>query len=72
VHEIEGNGMQNVKRLIERHPRLAAWLVLAIAMLIVFFITSANAPLAPTQQLTIAGALVGLAGLCVWIVFWEE
>jgi len=64
--------MQNIKRLFETHPRITAWLVLAIAMLIAFLATSAGVSLDTVQRLAIAGALVGLAGLCVWIIFWEE
>lgn len=64
--------MQKIKHLFEAHPRLAAWLLLAIGMLIVFFIASANVPFTAAQRLVVASAVVVLAGLCVWIIFWEE
>ena len=64
--------MQKIRQLFETHPRLMAWLLLAIGMLIIFLITSANVPFTPVQRLAAAGAIVVLASLCVWIVFWEE
>jgi len=64
--------MQKIRQLFEAHPRLMAWLLLAIGMLVIFLITSANVPFTPAQRLAVSGAIVALAGLCVWIIFWEE
>jgi len=64
--------MQKIRQLFEAHPRLMAWLLLAIGMLIVFLITSASVPFTPAQRIITAGTVVALAGLCVWIIFWEE
>jgi len=63
--------MQSIKRFCERRPRLAAWIALAVAMLIVFFAASGGAAFRPVQRLLLAGVVVLLAGACVWIVYWE-
>lgn len=63
--------MQMMKQLWQKHPRLVSWVVLSIGMVIIFLIASAGLELAPTQSLTMALATVVLAGLCVWIIYWE-
>jgi hypothetical protein len=63
--------MLSVRRLIERHPSLLAWALLAMAMIAVLLYTSRDAGLLPTQLLALATATVGLAGACVWIISWE-
>ena len=64
--------MEKIKRLIQAHPRLAAWLALAVAMLGIFLVAARHVVLEPAQRLVIAAAIVLLAGLCVWIVYWDE
>jgi len=63
--------MSKIARLFDTHPRLMAWLLLAIAMLAIFFVASHNLSLELSQSAAMAAATVVLAGLCVWIVFWE-
>ena len=63
--------MNSIKRLAKAHPRFTAWLVLAVAMLIVLFATTRGVALTPAQFAAVAAATVVLAGLCVWIVHWE-
>ena len=63
--------MNALKRMFKSHPRLMAWFVLAVAMLIVLFATTRGVALQPSQFLAIAVATVALAGLSVWIVYWE-
>jgi len=63
--------MRALKNLFERRPRLMSWLVLAVAMLVVFFAASANVALQPLQRLALAGVVVLLAGACVWIIYWD-
>lgn len=63
--------MSEIKRLFDTHPRLMAWLLLAIAMLAVFFVASHNLSLELSQRAAMIAATIVLAGLCVWIIFWE-
>ena len=54
-----------------QHPRLAAWLALAIGMVIVLVIAARDVGLLWNQWLFLILATIGLAGLCVWIIGWE-
>jgi hypothetical protein len=55
-----------------RHPRLAAWIVLAAGMVILLAIEARDVGLLPTQWLALMGAAVLVAGACVWIISWED
>ena len=63
--------MQKIRGLFDDHPRMMSWLVLAVAMLIIFFVATRGVDLKPAQRAAMAVATVVLAGLCVWIVFWD-
>lgn len=54
------------------HPRLVAWLVLAIGMVAVLLWAWRGQPLRLQERLVLAAATVGLAGLCAWIIHWED
>jgi hypothetical protein len=53
-------------------PRLAAWIVLALGMVILLVITARDVGLLATQWLSLIVATVLVAGLCVWIVTFED
>jgi hypothetical protein len=55
-----------------RHPRLAAWIVLAVGMVVLLVIEARDVGLLPTQWLALIVAAVLVAGLCVWIISWED
>lgn len=63
--------MKTIKGLFERRPRVMAWLVLAVAMLVIFLVASRGVALEPLQRVALAGVVVLLAGACVWIIYWE-
>ncbi|HKZ86207.1 MAG TPA: hypothetical protein VJ793_21445 [Anaerolineae bacterium] len=64
--------MATIRKWIDRHPRLAAWLVLAVGMVIIVVLSAKDVGLLPTQMLALVAATIGLAGLCVWIIGWED
>lgn len=64
--------MKKIRALFDSHPRLVSWALLAIAMLAVTFVAARGVPLDAAQRIAVAGAIVVLAGLCVWIIFWED
>ena len=64
--------MESMKSWIEIHPKLAAWLVLAIGMVILVVWSAKDVGLLPGQMLALVVATSGLAGLCVWIIGWED
>jgi hypothetical protein len=57
--------------LVDRHPLMLAWLVLAIGMVAILLYTSRDVGLARSQLLAMVVATVAVAGACVWIISWE-
>ena len=56
------------------HPRLTSWVVLAIGMEIIIAISAitSNVNLQPLQWVALTVAVIGVAGLCVWIISWDD
>jgi hypothetical protein len=54
------------------HPRLAAWIVLSLGMVILLMIEARDVGLLPLQWVALLGTAVLVAGACVWIVSWED
>lgn len=54
------------------HPRLAAWLILSLGMVVLLVIEARDVGLLPTQWLALIVATVLVAGACVWIISWED
>src|SRR5262245_4037323 len=54
------------------HPRLAAWIVLSVGMIILLVVEARDVGLLATQWLALMVACVLVAGLCVWIISWED
>ncbi len=64
--------MARVIDFYNRHPKLVAWVVLAIGMVAMLLWSAKDVGLLPTQTLALVVATIGLAGLCVWIIGWED
>ncbi len=66
--------MQNFPpvRWAMRHPRLAAWIVLALGMALFVINEARDVGLQPSQWVALLVATVLVAGLCVWIISWED
>ncbi len=64
--------MEKLKAFAAARPRLAAWIALAIGMVIILIIAARDVGLTPGQWLFLILATIGLAGLCVWIIGWES
>lgn len=63
--------MKSVRDFTQRHPQLAAFLGLAVAMVAILIYAAKDVPLLSTQWATLVMATIGLAGLCIWIIGWE-
>jgi hypothetical protein len=61
-----------VVRWIEDHPRLSAWIVLGLGMVIMVVLEAQDVGLQPSQWAAIIIATVLVAGACVWIISWED
>jgi hypothetical protein len=64
--------MTAIKNFAERHPRIAAWIGLAVGMVIILLWSAKDVGLLPTQLSALVVATILLAGLCVWIIGWED
>jgi len=64
--------MSAIKQFVVDHPRLAAWLVLAVGMVAILVWSARDVGLLPGQWAALIVATIGLAGLCVWIIGREE
>ncbi|MCC6191659.1 MAG: hypothetical protein IT318_21740 [Anaerolineales bacterium] len=64
--------MNPVINWVRLHPRLAAWLVLALGMNAMVVYEARNVGLLPGQWLALVVATTLVAGLCVWIIGWED
>jgi protein-S-isoprenylcysteine O-methyltransferase Ste14 len=64
--------MDSLKQFVSRHPRLAAWLVLAVGMVVILVWSARDVGLLPGQWAALIVATIGLAGLCIWIIGWED
>ncbi|HAL62004.1 MAG TPA: hypothetical protein DCP08_06315 [Chloroflexi bacterium] len=61
----------SLKEFVAGHPRLAAWIALAIGMVIMLVIAARNVGLLPGQWAALIVTTIILAGLCVWIIYLE-
>ncbi len=64
--------MNRVRRLWETHPNLVSWVMLAAGMVIIVVLAARGVGFKPGQWAALIAATIGLAGLCVWILTWED
>jgi hypothetical protein len=64
--------MSKLTGFIQHHPRLTAWIVLAVGMVAILVWSARDVGLLPGQWAALIIATVGVAGLCVWIIGWED
>ena len=61
-----------MRRLWNEHPNLVSWLVLATGMVIIVIFAARDVGFKPGQWAAVIAATIALAGLCVWIISWED
>jgi hypothetical protein len=54
------------------HPRIAAWIVLAVGMVALLLFFGWNVGLSAGNWTALIIATVAVAGLCIWIISWED
>lgn len=64
--------MSRLTTFVRNHPRLTAWIVLAIGMVAILVWSARDVGLLPGQWAALIIATIGVAGLCVWIIGWED
>jgi len=68
----EAGKMDNLKQWVSKHPRLTAWVVLAVGMVVILVVSARNVGLEALQWAALIVATILLAGLCVWIIGWDD
>ena len=64
--------MSSIRQFIGQHPRLTAWAVLAVGFVAILVWSARDVGFSAGQWAALIAATVGLAGLCVWIIGWED
>lgn len=64
--------MAFLKQFVSQHPRLTAWFVLAIGFVIILVVSAWQVGFSAGQWVALIVTTIGLAGLCVWIIGWED
>ncbi len=58
--------------LIDRWPRLSAWIVLSVGCVALLVYEARDVGLTTTNWIALIVATIAVAGLCIWIVSWED
>jgi hypothetical protein len=64
--------MTALRDFATRHPRVVAWAALAVGMVVILLWSAKDVGLLPSQLTALVVATILLAGLCVWIIGWED
>ena len=64
--------MKTLQTLYNKHPNLILWAALAVGMVIILLVAARNVGFTAPQWAALGAATVALAGLCVWIISWED
>jgi hypothetical protein len=64
--------MTKIRKLWHDHPNLVSWLILAVGMVVIVVIAARNVGFTTSQWAALIAATIALAGLCVWIISWED
>ena len=68
----EQPGIGPAIRLIEAWPRLTAWIVLSIGCAVLLVYEARDVGLTTGNWIALIVATILVAGLCIWIVSWED
>jgi hypothetical protein len=64
--------MSQLRKLWHDHPNLVSWLILAVGMVVIVVIAARKVGFTTSQWAALIAATIALAGLCVWIISWED
>jgi hypothetical protein len=62
----------NLITFADQRPRLAAWIVLSLGIVILLMVEARDVGLLIGQWIALIVASILVAGLCIWIVTWED
>jgi MFS superfamily sulfate permease-like transporter len=64
--------LDRLRDFLRLHPQLSAWFVLAVGMVVILLWSARGVGLLPGQTVALVVVTILLAGLCVWIIGWED
>jgi hypothetical protein len=64
--------MNQLRNFWTGHPALSSWVLLAVGMVVIVVLAARNVGFTPSQWAAVIVATILLAGLCVWIISWED
>jgi hypothetical protein len=62
----------SIREWAGQHPRLTMWAALAVGMVIILIWSAKDVGLLLGQWAALIVATIMLAGLCVWIIHWND
>jgi K+ transporter len=65
-------GIGPVVNLVEAWPRVTAWIVLSVGCIILLVYEARDVGLTTGNWIALIVATIAVAGLCIWIVSWED
>jgi hypothetical protein len=65
-------GIGPVIQLIETWPRITAWIVLSLGCIILLVYEARDVGLTTGNWISLIVATIAVAGLCIWIISWED
>lgn len=72
VDNLRAGPLGPVVGLVEAHPRLSAWFVLALGMVILLVIEARDVGLRAFQWVALIVTTILVAGVCIWIISWAD
>jgi hypothetical protein len=64
--------LSTLGEFVKGHPQLTAWFVLAVGMVAILLWSAKDVGLLAGQMVALVIATIVVAGLCVWIIGWED
>jgi hypothetical protein len=64
--------MDAIRRIVNEHPNLSAWLVLAVGMVAILVYEARDVGLEGMQWFWLILITVLVAGACIWIISWGD
>jgi hypothetical protein len=64
--------MSAIRSFAKNHPQIAAWVVLAIGMVIILVWSAKDVGFTTSQWTALVVTTILLAGACVWIIGWGD
>jgi uncharacterized membrane protein len=62
----------NVLTIIDRYPRISAWIVLSVGIVGLLIYEARDVGLTTQNWIVLILASILISGLCIWIVSWED